>query len=75
MIVYIAIVNDRHADPEARPFSTAEAAITYARAAARENARRPDDVEEHPIDGWLYYARYSVEGDNVWVVAQELDQL
>lgn len=75
MTIYIAMINDRHADPEARLFSTADAAIGYARATARENASGPDDVTEPPIpSGWLYYARYGVEGDSVWVVATELDQ-
>lgn len=73
MIVYIAIVEDRHTDVEVYPFSIAEAAIYFARATAYQNARTPADVEETPIDGWLYHATYSVEGDSVRVVAKDLD--
>lgn len=71
--IYIAMINDRHTDPEPYPFSTAEAAIAYAKACAAEYARNPDYIEAQPIDGWLYYASYSTEGDSVWVVAKDLD--
>lgn len=71
--IYIAMIHDRHAEPEAYPFSTAEGAIAFAREAAEVNARDPQDIEESAIDGWLFYARYSGEGDSVWVTADELD--
>jgi len=72
--IYIAVINDRHTDTEPYPFSTAEAAIGYARKCAHEYARDAEDVEEEPLEGWLYYATYSGEGDSVWVVEKELDQ-
>jgi len=74
--VYVAMINDRHCDPEPYVFSTAEAAIGYARSTAMEYARSHGDFEEHispPPGGWLYYATYSVEGDSVWVVEKEVD--
>lgn len=70
--IYIAMVDDRHVDPEPHPFSTADAAIAYAKAACDEYAWHPEDIEEEPIDGWLYYARYG-EDSSVWVVAKQLD--
>jgi hypothetical protein len=69
--IYLAVVNDRHTDTEVEPFTTAEAAIGYARARAAENSA-DGRYEEAEIRGWLFYARYSVEGDSVWVVAKEL---
>lgn len=73
--VYVVMVDDRHDDPEPFVFTTAEAAIEYARQTAIDSATRPDDVEEEPApDGWLYHARYSVEGDAVWVIEKELDR-
>jgi len=73
MTIYVTMVADRHTDPEPYLFTTAAAAIAYAEAAAAENATDPDDIEEEPVEGWLYYARYSVEGDSVWVLGKEID--
>lgn len=72
--VYVVMINDRHSDPEPYVFSTAERAIAYAKAKALEYARDPGDVEEEPIDGWLYHARYSVEDDSLWVLAKTVDE-
>lgn len=73
MKIYVAMINDRHTDPEPYMFSTAEAAIEYARRCAHEYAHQPEDVEEDEIGGWLYYASYSGESDSVWVIEKELD--
>jgi hypothetical protein len=72
--VYVAMICDRHADPEPFVFSAAEAAIAYAREQARTSARGPGDVLESEIEGWLYHASYSNEGDSVWVIEREIDQ-
>lgn len=72
--LYVAMICDRHTDPEPFVFTTPELAIDYARTAMAEYARDPADIEEQPIDGWLYHATYSVEGDSVWVVEKELNQ-
>jgi hypothetical protein len=72
--VYVAMINDRHADPEAHVFSTAEAAIDYARTWAQDNALRPSDFSESDVEDLLYYASYSAtEGDSVWVVERTID--
>lgn len=73
MEVFIAMIADRHTDPEPHPFSTADAAIEYARQCAHEYAHDPADIEEETIGGWLYYARYSPEGDRVWVLTKTMD--
>jgi hypothetical protein len=72
MRVYLAIIEDRHTDVAVCVFSTAEKAIAYAREWAYDNARSPDRVEEQEIDGWLYSATYSVEGDAVRVEEAEV---
>lgn len=72
MTVYIAMINDRHSDPEPHLFATAEAAIEYAKTKAAEYVHPEDAVEEEQLGGWLYYARYSQEGDSVWVIAKEI---
>lgn len=68
-VVYVAMVNDRHADPEANIFMDRDAAIAWARQAAQEYAYRVEDYEEPPVPaGWLFLATYSsVEGDCIWV--------
>jgi len=60
-------------DVEPFLFNAADTAIAYARKAALDNAREPADIQEQPIEGWLFYATYSPEGDAVWVVEKELD--
>lgn len=82
MKLYVALVDDRHIDPTASVFSTAEAAIEYARRQYEDH--RPDDLddeeladaeigEHEPHDGLLYHATYSTEGDAVWVYETTLD--
>jgi hypothetical protein len=63
--VYVVMVNDRHRDPEPVLFSTAEAAIGYARERARDWLVEDDAGDDL---GWLYYATHPSESDSVWVV-------
>jgi hypothetical protein len=68
-VAYVAMVNDRHSDPEATIFTKPGDAIEWARETARELARRPEDYQEQETpEGWLFYATYSVESDCVWVL-------
>lgn len=73
MKLYVAMIRDRHSDPDAYVFSTPEAAVEYAKTCVQEYARHPESIEEEPIEGWLYHARYSSEGDAVWVLEKTLD--
>ncbi len=73
-IVYVAMIDERHSDPEPYVFTAADAAITFAREQAYEWARAPEDVEEEPIKGWLYNVRWSHEGDSAWVVEKVLNE-
>jgi len=74
MKIYIAYIADRHTDVDAEVFTSPEPAIAFAKHAAKEYARFPEDYEESQIDGWLFYAQYSVEGDRVWVVEKTLQE-
>jgi hypothetical protein len=72
--LYVAMIDDRHANTEPEVFTTAEQAIAYAKGWAEGAAHQPDDFEEPRCPkGWLYYATYSPESDAVWVVAKVLD--
>ena len=72
MEVWIVLIEDRHADVEALPFSTEEAAFAEARDSV------PDDAEEGELndamrrDGWVLYLPYGTEGDCVRVVKRTL---
>ena len=70
--IYVAMICDRHADPEPYVFTNLDAAIAYARREAEEGARVPENIVEETIPTWHYFARYSPEGDAVWVVEKEL---
>lgn len=75
--LYVMVVNDRHTDPTPFVFSGREQAVDAARKhfGDRFDSRNADDDElgEQEIDGWLYYAKWSHEGDDVWVVERQLD--
>jgi hypothetical protein len=78
--IYIVITEDRHADTEVTPFTYEGDAIRFAEQEVADNARHPESIEAEDrelsdavkADGWLWYCRYSSEGDSVRVVRREL---
>jgi hypothetical protein len=78
--VWIVLIEDRHADVEALPFSFLGGALIAARDAAAANARDPGDVnwdaELTPgmlNSGWALYLPYGPEGDCVRVIKRTMD--
>lgn len=74
--LFIVILEDRHTDTDAEPFTDEKKAIAWARKQANEYAR--DGVDETLTDsmresGWVYHGCYSEDGDNVRVVRKTLD--
>jgi hypothetical protein len=73
MDTWIVLIEDRHADAEALPFSSEGRAVEAARGAA------PDDAEPETLtdgmrkDGWVFYLPYGSEGDCVRVVKRTMD--
>lgn len=65
MTAYAVLINDRHADPDIELFVGPGRAIKHARMWAQEHATEPSDYEEVKVEGWVFFARYSPEGD--WV--------
>jgi hypothetical protein len=71
--VWIVLVEDRHSDVDALPFSTEEGAFAKARDSV------PDDAGEEPLtdgmrkSGWVLYLPYGAEGDCVRVVKRVMD--
>jgi len=80
-MIYIVIWEDRHSDVGIYPFSTKELAIDWARAQAAEMLPMciPDEDVAGELTasmikaGWLYFCRYSCEGDCISVRECELD--
>ena len=75
-IIYIVIVEDRHIDVEAYPFTDKEKAISEAKRIAKENNNSIEDYEEHDYGrdfGELFFANYSCEGDCVRVITKKLN--
>ncbi len=81
MELYVVVVDDRHDDITARVFSKPEVAVDIARRHYEDTV--PDDLTAaelrdsgigvEPVDGYLFHAVYSTEGDSVWVVPTTLD--
>lgn len=82
-MIYVTMVQDRHTDTEPYLFSTLEKAVAFAKGIIEDYAHQfgsrlnqPDEVmteEELARAGWLFYGRFSVEGDCVWVLPVEVD--
>ena len=77
MKIYIVIVEDRHSDVTAHPFTCPLVAVLEAKRMAMEYCRHKEDYKERDYgkdSGWLFYADYSCESDSVRVVTTELDK-
>ena len=72
MKIYNVIIKDRHTDTTASPFLDKQESIAFARMKAKEYCSFPEDYKEETFAGWLFYARYSCEGDSVWVTEHEI---
>jgi hypothetical protein len=73
--IYLVITEDRHADTEVTPFASPDEAVAFAGQQVVDNARHPEDITGEAgggyliaPDGWIWYCRYSSEGDSVRVV-------
>lgn len=73
MDTWIVLIEDRHADVEALPFSSEERALAAARSAAPDDARDEDLNPAMRADGWVLYLPYGPEGDLVRVIKRTLD--
>lgn len=74
MKLYIAGIEDSHADIDVQAFTDREMAVAYVRDWAQSHAHMPEDYEElHLPQYYEFYASYSPESDCVWVLVRELD--
>jgi hypothetical protein len=75
--VYPVLWNDRHADPDVYVFANADDAVRWAKSKVRELEPSELDEELTPsmaAAGWLYYGRYSLEGDYIRVTSAEVKE-
>jgi len=87
--VWVVIDEDRRDDVQTYPFASEQRAIAYARElAGLDPVGRPEDVTDAEDDdasgekrltpemraaGWVFFARYSTEGDSVRVVKRQMN--
>ena len=76
--IWIVLIEDRHADVEALPFSSEERAIGAARASwtwtADEGLADEKLTDSMRKDGWVFFLPYGSEGDCVRVVKRTMDR-
>ena len=75
MEVWIVLIEDRHSDVEALPFSSEELAVTAARSAAPDDALDAVLTTGMRRDGWVLYIPYGPEGDCIRVVKRTMDEV
>lgn len=72
MHLYVAVINDRHSDPDPRLFFDLSAAVAVARGYALECTPEPGVIDEEPVDSHLYSVGWGGEGDCAWVVQRKV---
>lgn len=72
---WIVLIEDRHTDVEALPFSSEERAVEFARVmAGRSDGAEPRELTPGMrADGWVLYVPYGTEGDRIRVVKRVMD--
>jgi hypothetical protein len=71
--VWVVLIEDRHADVEALPFSTEGAAVAEARDSVPEFAEEEQLTPDMRKHGWVLLLSYGTEGDCVRVVKRTMD--
>lgn len=72
--IWIVLIEDRHIDVKALPFSSKDRAIEVARAWAGLPDRDEPALTGRMIkDGWVFLVTYGTEGDRIRVVKRTLD--
>ena len=74
MDIWIVLIEDRHADVEALPFSSWERAVEHALTlgAQSDGARPVELMDGMRRDGWVLYIPYGSEGDKIRVVKRAM---
>ena len=72
--MFIVIIEDRHVDVKVIPFSERSLgpAIREARRIAKDRCNHVDDYREESLEGSVFCARFSCEGDCVRIVEERV---
>jgi hypothetical protein len=71
--IWVVLIEDRHSDVEALPFSSEERAAEYARSQVDATDLPAELNDAMRRDGWVLYLPYGSEGDCVRVVRRTMD--
>jgi hypothetical protein len=71
--IWIVLVEDRHSDVDAVPFSSEERAAGYARSQVDDRDLPAELNDAMRKDGWVLCIPYGTEGDCVRVVKRTMD--
>ena len=69
--MYLAVVCDRHTDPEYRMSENKSKAVAWARDRFKEVVAYPEEIKENEIKGLYYQATYLEDGDHAYVTTVE----
>lgn len=72
MDIWIVLIEDRHSDTDARPFSSEERAAEYAMSQVDSTDTPAELNDAMRRDGWVLYIPYGTEGDCVRVVKRTM---
>lgn len=75
MDVWIVLIEDRHSDVEALPFSSEAEAFDTARASVPDDAAEAQLTTGMRRDGWVLFLPYGSEGDRVRVVKRTMGEV
>lgn len=77
MKLWVVLIEDRHSDVEVEVWLSRDEALERAAELVVEYSRYPEDLSSGDLNdamiqsGWIFYMRYSGEGDCVRVVETE----
>lgn len=74
MDTWIVLIEDRHSDADAHPFSTEAAAFGAALGHVPDGTEPAELNGAMLADGWVLYLPYGPEGDSVRVAKRTMDR-
>ena len=70
--VYVAVIEDRHADVEIEIFTSPDDAINYIDTELAKLKIDSEDIVVEFMPEVLYYVSYSIEGDHAYVIERDI---
>ena len=70
--MFVVLIEDRHVDINVELFEELDDAISYAKETANEYYQNKEDYREIEIKPWLFYVKFSCEGDNIHIIEKNI---